>query len=111
MARGVGRPKKDNNEKYLDAKAKVEEILSLHGPRDALKKDYLTGVKFLKKKQLHLPTNAMIRKRYDLFRTLENNEKQMKKFAPKDAVSNDFTAPSEETTTPPRSQNKKTTRK
>ena len=30
----------------------------------------------------------------------------MKKFAPKDAVSNDFTAPSEETTPPPCSQNK-----
>ena len=50
MARSVGRPKKDNHEKYLDEKAKVEEILSLHGPRDASEKDFLSGVKFLKKK-------------------------------------------------------------
>ena len=59
----VGRPKKDNNGKYLHAKAKVEEILSLHGPRDALKKDYLTGVKLLKKKLLHLSSNEAIRER------------------------------------------------
>ena len=44
------RKTKDNHEKYLDAKAKVEEILSLHGPRDALKEDYKTGMKLKLKK-------------------------------------------------------------
>ena len=105
MARGVGRPKKDNNEKYLDAKAKVEEILSLHGPRDALHQDFLIGESLKNKKLLHLSSNEAIRERYNLFQNLDKNEKKVKKFAPKDAVSNDFTTPSEETTTPPRSQN------
>jgi len=76
MARGVGRPKKDNNEKYLDAKAKVEEILSLHGPRDALKEDYKTGMKLKLKNEFNLPSNAVIRERYMLYQNLERNEKK-----------------------------------
>ena len=46
------RTTKDNHEKYLDAKAKVEEILSLHGPRDALHQDFLIGKSLKNKKTI-----------------------------------------------------------
>lgn len=70
------RKTKDNHQVYLDAKAKVEEILSLHGPRDALKKDYLTGFQLKKKQQFNHPSNAVIRERYNLFQNLDKNEKK-----------------------------------